>query len=295
MNESNTGNTGISKRQRRKLRAHFGFSKLPFNKAMWATQMFDSESQRELQHGLEMWTEIAGFGLVTGHSGVGKSISLRRFVADLDESRFNIVQFAYLPTTVSGFLRSLARALGLKMHRYGADIFDDARAHLTAHESGSTPHPIIILDDAEGLSIEILDVLRRLTTSDLDAEDRFSILLAGTDELPTILRHPTLDSLRSRISYAHALRPFTLEDTRAYVRFHLERSEVDAKLFTDDAIKRIFLASQGKPRNVNQIATQVLIAAAVLGRDAIDGNFVGQQIAAHPLYQGAASEPTNAA
>ena len=162
MSESNTG---ISKRQRRKLRAHFGFSKLPFNKAMWAKQMFDSESQRELGHGLEMWTEIAGFGLVTGHSGVGKSISLRRFVADLDESRFNIVQFAYMPTTVSGFLRSLARALGLKMHRYGADLFDDARAHLTAHESGSTPHPIIILDDAEGLSIEILDVLRRLTTS----------------------------------------------------------------------------------------------------------------------------------
>ena len=46
-------NTGVSKRQRRKLRAHFGFSKLPFNKAMWAKQMFDSESQRELQHGLE--------------------------------------------------------------------------------------------------------------------------------------------------------------------------------------------------------------------------------------------------
>lgn len=68
-----------TQRQKRKLRAHFGFSKLPFNKAMWAKQMFDSESQRELSHGLEMWTEIAGFGLVTGHSGVGKSISLRRF------------------------------------------------------------------------------------------------------------------------------------------------------------------------------------------------------------------------
>jgi len=33
----------------------------------------------------------------------------------------------------------------------------------------------------------------------------------------------------------------------------------------------------------------------VLGRDAVDGNFVGQQIAAHPLYQGAATEPVNAA
>jgi len=292
---SDTTPPNPSKRQKRKLRAHFGFSKLPFNKAMWASQMYDSESQRELQHGLEMWTEIAGFGLVTGHSGVGKSISLRSFVANLDESRFTVVHFAYLPTTVSGFLRSLARALGLKMHRHGADLFDAARAHLTAHETDRVTHPIIILDDAEGLSIDVLDVLRRLTTSDLDAEDRFSILLAGTDEISTTLRHPSLDSLRSRISYAHALRPFTLEDTRAYVRFHLERSDVDAKLFSDDAIKRIFLASQGKPRAVNQLAMHVLIAAAVVGRDAIDGNFVGQQIAAHPLYQGASSEPVNAA
>lgn len=282
-----------SKRQRRKLRAHFGFSKMPFNKSMWAKHMFDSESQRELHHGLEMWTEIAGFALVTGHSGVGKSISLRSFVADLDESRFNVVQFAYLPTTVSGFLRSLARALGLKMHRYVADLFDDARAHLTAHENDRTTHPIIILDDAEGLSIEILDTLRRLTTSDLDAEDRFSILLAGTEELSTTLRHPSLESLRSRIAYAHALRAFTLDDTRAYVRFHLERAQVDAKLFSDDAIRRIFNASQGRPRHVNQLALHVLIAAAVQGREVVDGNFVGQQIAAHPLYQGAA-EPAAA-
>ena len=145
-----SSNTGVSKRQRRKLRAHFGFSKLPFNKAMWAKQMFDSESQRELQHGLEMWTEIAGFGLVTGHSGVGKSISLRRFVDDLDESRFTVVQFAYMPSTVSGFLRSLSRALGIKMQRYGADLFDAARAHFTTHEGDRATHHIIILDDAEG-------------------------------------------------------------------------------------------------------------------------------------------------
>lgn len=275
-----------TKKTRRKLRTHFGFTKLPFNKSMWAKQMFDSESQRDLHHGLEMWTEIQGFALVTGHSGVGKSISLRRFVADLDESRFHVVQFNYLPTTVGGFLRSLARALGLKMHRYGADLFDAARLHLTTHDADHARHPIIIIDDAEGLSIEILDTLRRLTTSELDAEDRFSILFAGTEDFTHTLRHPALESLRSRIAYAHALRPFSLDDTRSYVRFHLERSEVDGKLFSDDAIKRLFQASKGAPRQVNQLALHVLIAAAVQGRESVDGNFVGQQIAAHPLYQG---------
>lgn len=99
------------------------------------------------------------------------------------------------------------------------------------------------------------------------------------------LRLPELESLRSRITYAHALRPFTIEDTRNYLRFHLERAEVDSSLLTDDACRKIFLASQGKPRLVNQLALHALIAAAAQGRDAIDGRFIQPAIAAHPLYR----------
>ena len=100
------------------------------------------------------------------------------------------------------------------------------------------------------------------------------------------LRSVSLESLRSRIAYAHALRPFTLEDTRNYLRFHLERADMDRALFSDDAAKRIFLASKGRPRHINQLALHILIAAAAAGRDDIDGKFVQHQIAEHPLYRG---------
>lgn len=89
----------------------------------------------------------------------------------------------------------------------------------------------------------------------------------------------------SRVTYAHALRPFTIEDTRNYLRFHLERAEVDPAVLSDDAARKLFQASQGKPRNVNQLALHALIAAAVQGRDTIDGRFMQQQITAHPLYR----------
>ena len=78
------------------------------------------------------------------------------------------------------------------------------------------------------------------------------------------------------------------------MRFHLERAEGDPKLFSDDAARRIFQASQGRPRHVNQLSVHVLIAAAVLGRETIDGNFVAQQIAAHPLYAAHNAEPASA-
>jgi len=272
--------------QRKRLRAHFGFTKTPFHKAMRAAQMYDSESQRQLVSGLEMWTEVGGIALCTGPTGVGKSISLRRFLQGLDERRFHVVHFTYLPGTVTGFLRSMSRALGLRMRLHGADLFDAAREHLADYEQTHGPHPVVVIDDAEGLSVPVLDVLRRLTTHDLDAELRFSILLTGTEEVAAALRLPQLESLRTRISYAHALRPFTIEDTRNYLRFHIERAEADPNLLTDDACRKIFHTSQGRPRAVNQLAIHALISAAATGREEIDGRFMQQTIAAHPLYAG---------
>lgn len=277
----------LTRHQKRRLRAHFGLSKTPFHKSMKSRDMFDSRGQRELYQALLMWADLRGIALITGASGVGKSITLRRFVADLDDTRFRVVRFTYLPTTVTGFLRSLSRSLGLRMRLHGADLFDAAREHLVTYENEHGQHPIILIDDVEGVSVPVLDAIRRLTAYELDAEDRFSVLLSATDGLLATLRHPTLDSLRSRIGYAQILKAFTLEDTRNYITFHLERADVRSDLFTEDAVKRVFQATQGKPRSINQLCLQALVQAVVRGLDRVDTKFMTSQINAHPLYQSA--------
>ena len=214
---------------KKSMRAHYSFTKMPFSKGMWAREMFDSQSQRELLQGLHLWIELQGLALVIGPAGVGKSITLRRFVEELGTARYRVFSFTYLPTTVFGFLRSLARKLELPMRQHTSDLFDDVQKHLIGYEQELGPHPILLIDDGEGLSPPVIDTLRRLTCYDLDAEDRFSLLLSGTDELLRSLRHPGLDTLRSRIAYAHSLRPFGLEDTRNYVHFHLKRAEANPK------------------------------------------------------------------
>lgn len=251
--------------------------------------MFDSSSQRELFDGLVLWSDIHGISLGTGASGVGKSITVRRFVQSRDESRIRVFAFSYLPTTVAGFLRLLNRTLGLSMRHHVADLFDQAQKFLASFQKEQGPHPLLLIDDAEGLSMPVLDVLRRLTCYELDAEDRFSLLLVGTEEMLTTLRHPSLAPLCSRIRYAHALRPFTFEDTRNYVTHHLTRAEVDPKLFSDEAVRHLFQGSMGRPRLINQLALQALIRAAVIGREHIDGEFMAKEIAAHPLYHVASS------
>ena len=124
---------------------------------------------------------------------------------NVSASRYTVLRFSYIPTTVIGFLRSLNRALGLPMRLHAADLFNAAQEALTSYEGEHGPHPLLVIDDAEGLSAPVLDVIRRLTSYKLDSEDRFSVLLGSTEELLTTLRFPGMDSLRSRIGYAQAL------------------------------------------------------------------------------------------
>jgi type II secretory pathway predicted ATPase ExeA len=269
-----------------RLQAHFGFTKVPFCKNLWVSELFDSRSQREAFQGLRLWTEVKGLSAITGPPGVGKSVTLRRFAQSLDEAKFRVVLLPSVPSTPHGFLRAVNRALGLPMRVHATDLFEQAQRHLANPTDDKAAHPLLVLDDAEGTRVENLDLLRRLTAHALDSEDRFSVLLAGTEDLLQVLRDPRLDTLRSRIGYATALRPYTLEDTRNYVRFHVQRVGAAAELFSEEAVRKLFHASHGRPRAINQLALHVLIAAAVEGRDSLDGAFVAAQIASHPLYDG---------
>jgi type II secretory pathway predicted ATPase ExeA len=268
-----------------RFKTHFAFSRLPFAKGVHAAKMFDSSSQRELLQELSMWLEVRGLCGITGPAGAGKSITLRRFVQGLDQARYRVVTFSFLPTTTNGFLRSLCRALGLPMKSQPSDLFDQVQAYLRSHQQDQGSHPLIVVDDCEGLPLAVLDLLRRLTSAELDSDDHFSLVLSGTEELLRKLAHPSLETLRTRLSFVEMLRPFNLEDARNYVRYHLEHAGAASKLFSDQAVQHLFRASQGRPRSINQLAVQALIRAAVQGRDEIDGDFMNTVIAAHPMYQ----------
>ena len=274
----------IPANQQNRLRAHFGFKALPFRKNVVAHQMFDSSSQRELRQGLPIWLNLRGLALVTGPSGVGKSITLRRFASELPKGRYALFRFGQIPTTPNGFLRALCRRLSLPPRRYSTDMFDDARASLSRWKGEHGAHPVLLMDDAEGMRAATLDLVRRLTAADLDEADHVSILLVGTEGLLATLREPSLEPLRTRFAYVHALRPFTLEDTRNYVRYHLQHAGGVDALISDGAVRRLFQASGGVPRVVNQLALQALIHAVVHGVDQVDGDLMRRVLHAHPLF-----------
>ena len=266
------------------LKSYFGFAKMPFTKYMWASKMFEAGSQKELLQGLNLWLETRGIALLCGPPGVGKSITLRRFKSDIDERRYDIFYLFNLRLTPLGFLRSMARLMAVPVLYHQADLFDALNAHLGQYEERTGKHPLIVFDDCDSLSDDILELLRRLANFAMDSEDRFSFILSGSQKLATTIRSPQNESLKQRIAYAHNLVGFTLDDAGNYIHFHLKRAEAPADLFADNAVKAIFHRAKGLPRNINQIAMHALIRAAILRKDKIDHPFLKQQVFTNALF-----------
>ena len=270
--------------QRMRLKSYFGFSKIPFTKHMWATKMFDASAQRELIDSLHLWLETRGIAVLYGPAGVGKSISLRRFKAELDDRRYDLYYLYNLRVTTTGFLRSLCRSLGLPLLYHQADLFDAISSFLAQYEERSRKHPILIFDDGDGLSDPLLELLRLLGNFAMDSEDRFSFILSGSQRLAVKLKQPQNEAFRQRIVFSHSLRGFSIDDARNYIRFHIERSEGPKELFTDEAIQLVFQMAKGLPRVINQIALQAIIRAAVRRVDHIDESFIKQQVLQDTLF-----------
>jgi type II secretory pathway predicted ATPase ExeA len=246
--------------------------------------MFEASSQKEFLQGLNLWLETRGIALLCGPPGVGKSITLRRFKSDIDERRYDIFYLFNMRVTPLGFLRSMARLMGAPVLYRQADLFDALNAHLGQHEERSGKHPVIVFDDCDGLSDELLELLRRLANFAMDSEDRFSFILSGSQRLAATIREPQNESLRQRIAYAHNLVSFTLDDAGNYIDFHLKRAEAPAELFADNAVNAIFHRAEGLPRRINQIAIHALIRAAILRKDKIDDSFLKQQVFTGALF-----------
>jgi type II secretory pathway predicted ATPase ExeA len=274
-----------TKEQKVWLQSYFGFNKIPFTKYLRASNMFLSETQSELTQSLELFLDYRGICLISGHPGVGKSITLRRFRDQLDNKRYRLFYLFNLRTTPLGFFRSLARALGLQPSFQKADMFDAISSELAGYEDKTGCHPLLILDDADGLSDTLLEDLRLLTNHGMDSEDRFSLILAGSDRFPSRVRQPQNKTLAQRITYSFSLRSFTVKQTTDYIRFHLERVDGNPDLIHPSAVQLIFHASQGYPRVINQLASHALIQATVKKKNQIDEKFLRQHVLEQSLFQ----------
>lgn len=256
----------------------FGFSATPFSKTIATQDVLQTPSLKEVTARLAMLVRERGIGLVTGEVGSGKSTTVRAFVATLDPNRHVIVQLAAPIASPGALYRSLLLALNQQIP-FGAAaqivVLKTALSDLIANRKT----PLIIIDEAHLLPIELVDPLRTLLAADLDSKSLAALILIGQPDIRRTLQLSTLQAFAQRISMRAVLEPLALDATLAYIKHHLSVAGCSHDTpFAEDALRRIADHTQGIPRKINLLASTALIAAAAAKQKFVDDTIVRRAI-----------------
>lgn len=238
--------------------AHFKFTSQPFAERVAATALWQDERLQQGLARLRWLVEEATVGLVTGPSGVGKSILLKRFLYDLTGPQWEPVYLHLTHLPAAGLLKLLVTKLG-EVPRRGKDRLFEQILGKARQVEGAL---VIILDEAHLLDADSLTDIRLLVSSALDDTPPLKVVLAGQEPLRHTLRQSLHAALLNRIAVRHHLVPLSKEQTTTYIDFQLQQAGSSEKLFDQDVKHLIHDYSGGIPRQINNLATACLLAAA---------------------------------
>lgn len=150
---------------------------------------------------VEQLVQEGGFAMICGESGTGKSVALRIVAERLAALREVAVGVLERPQSrPADFYRELGDVFAVKLtpwNRWGG--FKALRERWRAHVTSSHIKPLLLVDEAQEMSVEVLNELRILSSADFDAKSLLTVVLAGDGRLLQRLQHPDLVPLATRI------------------------------------------------------------------------------------------------
>src|SRR5258707_10287065 len=124
--------------------------------------------------------------------------------------------------------------------------------------------PVLIVDEAQGLSLELLEEIRLLLNLETASEKLLQIVLVGQPELEDKLRRPQMRQLRQRISLRCSTSSLTLAEAHGYIADRLRIAGAErGSIFTSESVKAAHFYSRGIPRVMNLLCERALINAYV--------------------------------
>jgi len=250
--------------------SHFGFTCTPFSKSVPTDKLFERSAHQEAVARIRYCIAESALGVITGEVGAGKSVAVRAAVAGLDRTRYSVVYLANPLGGCRGLYVSITTALGATPRFYKAEAIQQLESLLAAEKAERHRSVVVVLDEAQLLSVDQLEELRLLTNADMDSSSPFALILIGQPGLSTRLRQGIFAALDQRISVRYALCPMELSESLAYLRHHLELAGRSDPLVADDAASRLHRYANGIPRALNNAATAALMAAAADGKGLVD-------------------------
>ena len=237
----------------------YGFTTFPFALTPDPQFLYPSESYKNclfyLLYGLE---RDSGLLVVTGEIGTGKTFLLNTMMQRLDKNT-HVASLVHSNLDNLGVLQYASQELKLDIAGQSkAELLINLKKVLRTYEM-KNEKAILLIDEAQNLSVDVLEELRLLTNFENTEKKLLQVVLAGQLQLEEKLRLPELAQLSQRIGFSCRLVPMDYDETKRYIETRLAVAGVTYLLFTPQAMKEIFVRSKGTPRVINLICDLALL------------------------------------
>ena len=250
----------------------YGLKENPFNVTPNPEYIFLGENHREalaqLLYGVR---EKKGFIVITGEVGTGKTTLIHYLLDKIDGNGHTKTAFLFNPKlTVNDFIQYILKDLGVKVRGQtkGEYLHNLHRYLLSAYRKDE--RVILIVDEAHSLNSELLEEIRLLSNLETSKSKLLQIVLVGQPELDNILSQPGFRQLRQRINLRFHLLPLSGKETKEYIEKRLRIAGAKEPIFTEKAIKEIYLKSGGIPRLINILSDNALLNGYALDQKLVD-------------------------
>lgn len=257
----------------------YGLQGRPFQLTPDPAFYFESKTHRKalsyLGYGL---AQGEGFVVITGEVGAGKSTLVAHLMATIDPARLTAAQVVTSKLDGEEIVHVVAHAFGLIIDGHDKAAALGAIESFLHEEARAGRRCLLIVDEAQNLSIAALEELRMLSNFQLGSYPLLQTLLLGQPEFrTTLLDHPELDQLRQRVIAAHHLEAMGTKEVQPYIEHRMTRVGWNGNPSFDQRVfAEIHEATGGIPRRINQIVNRLLLLGAVEQRTRIDGSILQQ-------------------
>jgi general secretion pathway protein A len=252
----------------------FGLKHEPFSLAPDPRYLYMSKRHREaLAHLLYGVGGGGGFVLLSGEIGAGKTTVCRCFLEQIPK-RCNVAYIFNPKLTVLELVKSVCDEFHIPTPKVrGATVknYVDALNDFLLRTHAVGQNNVLIIDEAQQLSPEVLEQLRLLTNLETNERKLLQIVLIGQPELRTMLERPDLEQLAQRVIARFHLKALSVKETEHYIRHRLSVAGMTRAIpFDRNALQRIHEIARGVPRRINLLCDRVMLGAYAHGKHTID-------------------------
>jgi general secretion pathway protein A len=241
---------------------HFKLTEQPFRLTPDPDFVYWSKQHARAKAYMESTIWLAdGFVVITGEIGSGKTTLLQSFLSELnDDIVYAVVSQTQL--TPRQFLQAVLTEFGFKpFNKRKVELLDMLNMFLIEQYSNGKK-VVLIVDEAQNLSMKVLEEIRMLSGIETHKEKVLRIILAGQPELKDTLDSTGLKQLLQRVRLRFHIGPLDRREMREYIEHRLSVAGREAEgLFDESSFEMIHRYSGGIPRLINTLCDSALLCA----------------------------------